>query len=151
MALATYNGFPGKMRDRSTRVQEEFWAEHPDYGRPEEHGCMACLQHDGLIQGHLEDYSQVEVFMPLCVTCHMFLHMRWQRGSIWEDYKKAVRWGFVGHAIPTLTGIFEQLKRYYPRIIHIDNFYVNEFRPATCLDFLSPVKFHHPNAPEEVS
>ena len=148
MALATYNGFPGKMRDRSTKAQEEFWDANPDYPRPEKLGCMVCLQPDGLIQGHLEDYSQVQVYMPLCVTCHMMLHMRWQGGPLWEEYKLAVRHGFRGQAKANLNGIFVYLRARYPKDLRSDKFYVNDFRPATCLDFLSPIKFHHPNAPE---
>lgn len=151
MALANYNGFPGKMRDKSTKAQEQFWSDHAEsdeFHRPEHYGCMACLQRTGLIQGHLEDYSQVEVYMPLCVTCHLLLHMRWQPSSIWEDYKKAVRYGFQGPARMSLSGIFPFLSGKYPELLYEDGFYVNEFRPATCLDFLSPIKFTHPNAPD---
>lgn len=145
MGLSSYNGFPGKVREASTKTMEQMWCTRPELPRPEALGCQVCFQTEGTIQGHLEDYSRLDVYMPLCVTCHLILHMRWQLPDLWEDYRLAVRHGFRGEPLELRVAL-GRIKQLYPNAIYDrDELYVNPLRPSTVLDMICPVRFVHPN------
>jgi hypothetical protein len=149
MALANYNGFPGEMRSASGAVQEQMWRDNMLLPHPQTLGCQVCFQTEGTIQGHCEDYTRLDVYMPLCVTCHLILHMRFSNPTLWEDYKTAIRHGWRGEPM-TLRTAFGRIGKLYPQQLYVrDDLYVNDFRPSTYLDALSPVKIVHPNAPTD--
>lgn len=144
MALSDYNGFPGKMREAVGRQMTKAW-DARTWARPRR--CDACGQDEGAIHGHNEDYSTPEVYLPLCITCHLILHMRFRDPKLWEDYKLAVRSGFRGEPLEQRNGMM-RLKSIYPDALYErDDLYVNNARTATVLDMICPIKFTHPNAP----
>jgi hypothetical protein len=142
VALSDYNGFTGKYREQVGRRMEKSWKEHPHL-RPTE--CAVCFQTEGAIHGHNEDYSAENVYLPLCLACHVILHMRWNSPQLWEDYKLAVRHGFQGPPLQQNNGL-RLVKSTYPVEMRKDERYIWEERTATVLDMLSPIKFTHPNA-----
>ena len=142
MALSDYNGFTGKYREQVGRRMERNWRANPHL-RPTE--CAVCYQTEGAIHGHNEDYSDENVYLPLCLTCHLMLHMRFNAPKLWEDYRLGVRHGFQGPPLDQSNGLY-RIKQIYPDALYQDSHYVWEERTATALDMLSPVKFIHPNA-----
>jgi len=142
MALSDYNGFPGKYREAVGRRMERTWKQHPHL-RPKE--CAVCFQTEGAIHGHNEDYSTENVYLPICITCHLLLHMRWAMPEMWENYKLAVRHGFQGPPLQQNNGL-RVLKQLYPNELYKDELYIYEERSATVLDMLCAVKYEHPNA-----
>lgn len=62
--------------------------------------CEACLQSDGQIENHREDYSRCDAtgLIILCYRCHRILHMRDNNPEAWDDYREAVRRGYQWHA-----------------------------------------------------
>jgi len=146
MGLSDYNGFPGKMRKASLRRVHKLW-DSGEVPRPVE--CMACGQTEGALHGHSEDYSNDHIHIPICITCHLILHMRWQQPLLWESYKDAIREGWRGIALEQRNALYE-IKRLYPPsnpdIWPMD--LVNEKRSGTVLDMICPIKFIHPNAPQ---
>lgn len=146
MGLSSYNGFSGKMREASLRRVHKLW-NSGEVPRPTR--CDACFQTEGTIHGHSEDYSNDDVHLPLCITCHLILHMRWQLPNLWEDYKLAVRCGFRGQPLEQRNGLYK-IKQIYPGELRRDDLYVNDVRSATVLDMICPIKFIHPNAPAPV-
>lgn len=144
MGLSDYNGFPGKMREASLRRVHKLWA---DGTVPRPMRCDACFQTEGTIHGHSEDYSDDHVHLPICITCHLILHMRWQLPALWVDYRLAVRHGFRGVPLEQRNALY-RIKQLYPEMLYErDDLYVNELRSATVLDMICPIKFVHPNAP----
>ncbi|WP_039828125.1 hypothetical protein [Nocardia testacea] len=145
MALSTYNGFPGEYRDRVQTELNKMWAsslwEPPSV-------CVVCEQADGAIHGHLEDYSQPESYVPLCITCHLILHTRFRQPDLWTEYCAWIR---AGHrpGPQSQQGGFWAVKKCYlsGRSEDWPGALVNRPRRATYLDALAPVKFQHPNAP----
>lgn len=73
MGLSSYNGFPGPMREAVGRRQARAWK---DGTLPKPDRCDACGQTQGAIHGHAEDYSRDDVYLPLCITCHLILASR---------------------------------------------------------------------------
>ena len=144
MGLSDYNGFPGKMREASLRRVHKLW-ESGEVPRPTQ--CAACFQTKGTIHGHSEDYSNDDVHLPLCITCHLILHMRWQLPSLWDNYKLAVRHGFLGRPLEQRNALY-RIKQIYPDELYRDELYVNDPRSASVLDMICPIKFTHPNAPQ---
>lgn len=143
MGLSDYNGFSGKMREASLRRVHKLWK---DGSVPRPTRCDVCYQTQGAIHGHSEDYSNDHIHLPICITCHLMLHMRWQQPTLWENYKLAVRHGFRGRPLEQRNALYV-IKQIYPDEMHKDDFYVNDVRSATVLDMISPIKFIHPNAP----
>ena len=147
MGLSSYNGFTGREREKSLRVVHRLWDEGK-VPRPTE--CLlACHQTEGAIHGHSEDYSPgaLHVHIPICITCHLMLHMRWQQPVLWENYKAAIREGWRGVPLEQRNALYE-IKRLYPptRPDEWPMELVNEPTSGTVLDMLSPIKFIHPNA-----
>lgn len=143
MALSDYNGFPGKMRESVGRRMERSWKDNPAL-RPSR--CDACFQTEGALHGHNEDYSQEDVYLPICITCHLILHMRFQQPKMWTDYKTAVRAGFQGKPLVQKSALWV-IKDIYPREFYENSDqYINEPRTATVLDMISPIKFIHPSS-----
>jgi hypothetical protein len=142
MALSDYNGFPGKHREAVGKRMERTWKANPDL-RPSE--CAVCYQTEGAIHGHNEDYSVEDVYLPICITCHLILHMRWNSPQLWENYRLAVRHGFQGPPLDQRNGM-RVLKQIYPAELYNDDRYRWETRTATVLDMICPIKFEHPNA-----
>ncbi len=92
MALSTYNGHSGEKRERVQQWLNIQW----DAGRLERPcRCLACTQTEGALHGHLEDYDQPETFVPLCITCHLVLHMRFRNPAAWLDYCDVVAAGWT--------------------------------------------------------
>lgn len=142
MGLSDYNGFSGKWRESSLRRVHKLWNSGA-VPRPEK--CDACYQTEGTIHGHSEDYSNDDVHLPVCITCHLILHMRFQMPALWEDYKLAVRSGFRGRPLEQKNALYV-IKQIYPDLMYRDEFYVNDERSATVLDMICPIKFIHPNS-----
>ncbi len=145
--MSTYNGFPGAYRDRVQAELNRMW-ESGLWDPPTE--CAVCAQTDGAIHGHLEDYSQPETYVPLCITCHLILHMRFRQPDLWAEFTAWIRAGHRPNA-QTQRGGFYAIKKHY--LIGTSERWpghaANPPRMATYLDGLAPVKFIHPNAPVE--
>jgi hypothetical protein len=93
-----YNGFSGPERDRLGRWQ---YAQFKS-GRLKRPGrCTACGQDEGIIDAHVEDYSEPyelpkSVYeYALCYRCHMMVHCRFNNRRAWERYKALVNEGTV--------------------------------------------------------
>lgn len=145
VTLSDYNGFPGKMREAVGRRMTKRW-NSGESARPSV--CAACGQTEGAIHGHNEDYSTEDVYLPLCITCHLMLHMRFHHADLWELYKKAVRHGFRGEPLEQRNALYAIKQRYDVR--RPESFpgeYINDERSATVLDMICPIKIIHPNAP----
>lgn len=144
MGMSTYNGFPGPLRDAVGRRQARLWSQGL-MAKPEK--CDACYQTRGAIHGHAEDYSSDEIYLPICITCHLILHMRFQQPKLWEQYKEMVRLGWRGIPLEQHNAL-HQIKRLYLTDQRHDwpMEDVNEIRTATVLDMICPIRFTHPNA-----
>lgn len=146
MGLSDYNGFPGKMREQSLRRVHKLW----DSGAvPRPAQCDACGQRDGAIHGHSEDYSNDHIHLPLCITCHLILHMRFQQPLLWENYKTMVREGYQGIPLEQRNALY-RIKQIYPPS-ETSKWPMTKLwdeRSATVLDMICPIKFIHPNAPQ---
>lgn len=145
MGLSDYNGFPGKMREKSLRRVHKLW-DSGEVPRPTQ--CDACGQRDGTIHGHSEDYSDDHVHLPLCITCHLLLHMRFQMPSTWDTYRAQVRAGYQGTPLEQRNALY-RIKQLYASSdpTHWPMTKLWDARSATVLDMICPVKFIHPNAP----
>lgn len=143
MACSDYNGFSGKLRDAVGRRQTKAW-NNGTMPRPTR--CDVCYQTEGAIHGHCEDYSTEDVYLPLCITCHLILHMRHREPLLWTDYKMAVRAGFQGEPLQQNNALW-RIKELYPDTCYdADDLYINKPRTATALDMLPPLKIIHPNS-----
>ncbi len=145
MGMSTYNGFDGAYRQRVQDELNAMWASGL-WEPPSE--CVVCAQADGAIHGHLEDYSRPETYVPLCITCHLILHMRFRQPDLWEQYTAWIR---AGHRPDPQTqrGGFYAIKKGY-LVGHSDRWpgrKANPERRATYLDALAPIRFAHPNSP----
>ena len=146
MGLSSYNGFTGKEREASLRIVHRLW-DSGEVPRPTK--CLACAQTEGAIHGHSEDYSPgaLHVHIPICITCHLILHTRWQQPKLWESYKEAVREGWRGVPLQQRNALYE-IKRLYPpsdpNVWPME--LLNEPTSGTVLDMICPVRFIHPNA-----
>lgn len=146
MGLSSYNGFPGKMREASLRRVHKLW-DSGEVPRPEK--CDACGQTEGTIHGHSEDYSDDHVHLPLCITCHLILHMRFQMPALWDDYRRQVRLGYQGVPLDQRNALY-RIKQLYP-VGDVDLWPMTQVwdpRSATVLDMICPIRFIHPKAPE---
>lgn len=144
MGLSNYNGFTGKEREASLRRVHKLWKSGEV---PIPTTCAACGQTEGAIHGHSEDYSNDDVHLPICITCHLILHMRWQMPRLWELYKQAVRHGFRGVPLEQNNALY-RIKQIYDADdpANFPGEYVNDVTSGTVLDMIAPIKFHHPNA-----
>lgn len=144
MGLSNYNGFTGKQREDSLKRVHKLW----DSGQvPRPTKCLACEQEVGVIHGHSEDYSDDHVHIPICIMCHLLLHMRWQLPEQWEDYKLAVRNGFryQGKPLEQRNALYV-LKNLLPHVLYDDANYVGVVTSGTVLDMICPIRFIHPKA-----
>lgn len=144
MGLSDYNGFPGKLREQSLRRVHKLW-DSGEVPRPER--CDACGQTEGAIHGHSEDYSNDHIHLPICITCHLLLHMRFQMPDVWEQYKTMVRDGYQGIPLEQRNALY-RIKQLYGGDWH--DWPMTQLwdrRSATVLDMICPIKFIHPNAP----
>lgn len=145
MGLSSYNGFPGPMREAVGRRQAKAWK---NGDQPAPTTCEVCGQTEGAIHGHAEDYSRDDVYLPICITCHLILHMRFREPLMWDKYRAWVRAGWQGPPLEQRNGL-QQIKRLYGgRVIGWAGTKVWDARTATVLDMIPPIKFHHPNAPD---
>lgn len=145
MGLSNYNGWTGRQREASLRRVHKLW----DSGAvPKPTTCLACGQTQGAIHGHSEDYSNDDVHIPICITCHLILHTRFQQPALWDLYRTAVRHGFRGVPLEQSNALY-RIKQIYdisdPE--HFPGEYVNEVTSGTVLDMICPIKFIHPNSP----
>lgn len=91
MSLSWYNGFSPQQREAVQAYLNREWAA----GRlPRPARCLACLQLDGAIHGHLENYDLPDTYVPLCITCHLVLHCRYRHRAAWAEYRDRVRSGW---------------------------------------------------------
>lgn len=58
--------------------------------------CAACLQMEGTIEAHREDYSFSDEtsLVPLCYRCHRVVHMRDRFPHGWDHYVELIRSGY---------------------------------------------------------
>lgn len=146
MGLSNYNGFTGREREASLRRVHKLW-DSGEVPRPTE--CMACGQTKGTIHGHSEDYSNDHVHIPLCITCHLILHMRFQLPAVWDQYRERVRQGWQGTPLEQRNALYRIKVLYVINNDTPDNWpmaLLNEPRSGTVLDVIPPIKFAHPNA-----
>lgn len=66
------------------------------FPNPKQDACEACLQSEGQLDSHREDYSLCgpEGLVTLCYRCHRVLHMRDNHPVAWDAYRGAIRRGF---------------------------------------------------------
>lgn len=144
MGLSNYNGFTGREREASLRRVHKLW-DSGEVPRPTE--CMACGQTKGTLHGHSEDYSNDHVHIPLCITCHLILHMRFQQPKLWDQYRDLVRRGWQGTPLEQRNALYRIKVLYVPsRKEEWPMVLINEPRSGTVLDVIPPIKFTHPNA-----
>jgi hypothetical protein len=99
--LGTYNGFSAEERGASSRWERELL--RSGWKRPTK--CIACGQNRGVVDAHLEDYSQpfeISRQIPLCYRCHIFaVHLRHRYPVQTAVYRSWVRRGFRAPALFT--------------------------------------------------
>jgi hypothetical protein len=145
MGLSNYNGFTGKEREASLRRVHKLWASG-EVPKPVE--CLACFQREGTIHGHSEDYSNDHVHIPICITCHLILHMRFQMPKLWDQYREMIRLGWQGRPLEQRNALYRIKQLYIPdRRDEWPMEDVYEIRSGTVLDMICPIKFVHPNSP----
>ena len=72
--MKEYNGFSGKERDKVAVIIRKAIQSGE---LPAPNKCCMCGQEKGMLHYHLEDYSKpLEDLQPICVGCHMRLHIR---------------------------------------------------------------------------
>lgn len=81
--LSTYNGFSGKERSATDRLQKKAITE----GRLKlKKICCVCGQTQGAIMMHLENYFKPldpDEIKEMCVECHLSLHSRFRKPNTW--------------------------------------------------------------------
>jgi hypothetical protein len=96
-----YNGFSAEERGASSRWERELL--RSGWKRPTK--CIACGQNRGVVDAHLEDYSQpfeISRQIPLCYRCHIFaVHLRHRYPVQTAVYRSWVRRGFRAPALFT--------------------------------------------------
>ncbi|MGV9668659.1 hypothetical protein [Nocardia niigatensis] len=145
MGLSTYNGFDGAYREKVQAELERMWTSGL-WQRPSE--CAVCGQTRGAIHGHLEDYSRPETYVPLCITCHLILHMRFRQPDLWDAYTEWIRAGWRPAPQEQRTAMAAIKRHYLPSAVDSwPGLLANKPSPVTYLDGLAPIRFEHPNAP----
>lgn len=99
--IGTYNCFSPAEREASIRWERELLRN--GWKRPTQ--CIACGQNQGIVDAHLEDYSQPfeqSRQIPLCYRCHIFVcHLRHRYPRQTADYRSRVRAGYRAPALFT--------------------------------------------------
>lgn len=94
MALAEYNGFTEKERNKGERIIKKAEKE----GRlTDRHAtiCKMCGQDKGVREYHAEDYSPDKILddvIPLCWRCHRHIHRK-NKGPKWHEYEEMLKRG----------------------------------------------------------
>lgn len=103
-----YNGFSGSERMIVQQILNELqrrgiinWTDQP---------CSICQCPGGTIQAHLENYSKIFEFKPVCVECHIKLHMRFRFPSYWIKHLVEVSNGYQCKPYPTMRDYFKSKK-----------------------------------------
>ena len=93
--MKDYNGYSGEVRGRGGYWQKGayligLW--------PKPSKCAACGQDQGVITGHWETYDEpfaLNEDIPLCSTCHLFLHCRHRYKDKWAAYCENIAKGLT--------------------------------------------------------
>lgn len=96
MTSSWYNGFSPQQRDRVQAYLNRQWTTG---ALPRPALCIACLQDEGAIHGHLENYDLPDTFVALCITCHLVLHGRFRHAEAWQGYCDHVAAGWTAPAL----------------------------------------------------
>ena len=87
--MKDYNGFSGEQRAKVgnliTKAIKQGRLSPPSK-------CCLCGQTKGVLHYHLEDYSKpFEDLRPICVGCHMRLHIRFDYPNLWKKHLQDLR------------------------------------------------------------
>lgn len=89
--MKDYNGFTGNQRNKVATIIRK--AINNGKIQPPQK-CDICGQNEGQMHYHLEDYSKpLENLKPICVGCHMRLHIRFEYPNLWKKYLLDIRAG----------------------------------------------------------
>lgn len=103
--MKDYNGFTGNQRNRVATIIRKA-INKGDISPPQK--CDICGQDKGQIHYHLEDYSKpLEDLKPICVGCHMRLHIRFEYPNLWKQHLLDIR---AGKKSPPYTSTFAFFK-----------------------------------------
>ncbi len=107
--MKDYNGFSGKERNKvGTIIRNAI--KNGELLPPNR--CCMCGQTEGTLHYHLEDYSKpLEELRPICVGCHMRLHIRFEYPNLWKQHLCDLRAGKKSPAYKTTYAFFIAMKR----------------------------------------
>ncbi|GAB4493339.1 MAG: hypothetical protein OHK0045_22640 [Raineya sp.] len=107
--MKEYNGFSGDYRSRVGNLLRI--AIKDGTLQPPKKCCM-CGQEKGTLHYHLEDYSKpFENLYPICVACHMRLHIRFDYPNLWKQHLKDLRAGKRSPAYNNTFAFFAKMKQ----------------------------------------
>lgn len=108
MVMKEYNGFSGTERMMVQAIMNDLqnrgiisWSDKP---------CSICGSKGGEMQAHVEDYSNVFDYHPICIECHMKLHMRFRFPGYWIKHLIDVSNGYVSYPFKNSSEWFKSKK-----------------------------------------
>lgn len=95
MAKKSYRGISAEERGKASRIYRKR-LKAGLIPRPSKTQCAACLQKNGQIERHREDYSFVDntSIIVLCCRCHRMVHLADRYPEAWNEYRRLVRLGY---------------------------------------------------------
>lgn len=93
--MKDYNGFTAKQRMHGDKIIKEA-IKRGMLPPLSECSCYLCGQRKGILHYHNEDYTPENVIKdakPVCWTCHMMIHARFDHPKSYEKYMESVRNG----------------------------------------------------------
>lgn len=91
--MKDYNGFTGSERMIIQQIMNELQRRGIINWIDQE--CEICHVKGSVMQSHCEDYSNPFNFNPLCIECHMKLHMRFRFPGYWIKHLVDVKNGYM--------------------------------------------------------
>lgn len=106
--MKSYNGFSSSFRSKVAELLrlaiKEGRIQAPTF-------CSICGQDKGSFHYHLEDYTKpFENLYPVCISCHMKLHLRFSYPNIWKKHLHDIRAGKKSPPMQSVNDFFKKMK-----------------------------------------
>lgn len=94
--MDSYNGYSGRERDK--KYQEFKRLKAQGLSQSQAVPCQLCGDPSVPVEPHSEDYSLPYLWLPpaeymVCRSCHGWIHKRFGRPEVWNQFKSHVRRG----------------------------------------------------------
>ncbi len=107
--MKEYNGFTGDERNKAGAIIRRA-IKSGKVAPPTK--CCLCSQEKGLLHYHLEDYSKpLQNLKPICVGCHMRLHIRFEYPNLWKKHLHDLQAGKNSPAYTSTLGFFHTMRK----------------------------------------